>query len=66
MSRKWLQILRQYSKEDNMKKQYKKPEIITEVLLKDDVLEMSYEKDNGYAASKSIFIDDFKIDDILN
>lgn len=49
-----------------MKKQYKKPEIITEVLLKDDVLEMSEEKDNGYAASKSIFIDNFSIDDILS
>lgn len=49
-----------------MKKQYKKPEIITEVLLKDDVLEMSEEKDNGYLASKSIFIDNFSIDDILS
>lgn len=49
-----------------MKKQYKKPEIITEVLLKDDVLEMSEEKNNSYLASKSIFIDNFSIDDILS
>ena len=49
-----------------MKKQYKKPEIITEVLLKDDVLEMSEEKDNKFVASKSIFIDNFSIDDILS
>ncbi|MEE3428254.1 MAG: hypothetical protein VZQ55_04740 [Ruminococcus sp.] len=49
-----------------MKKQYKKPEIVTEVLLEEDVLKMSTDTENSFVNSKSIFIDDFSIDDILN
>jgi hypothetical protein len=48
-----------------MKKQYKKPEIVTEVLLKDDVLTLSQE--NRYVKSKDIFkaVDNYSLDRIL-
>jgi hypothetical protein len=48
-----------------MKKQYKKPEIVTEVLLKDDVLTLSQE--NSYVKSKNIFkaVDDYSLNRIL-
>ena len=49
-----------------MKKQYSKPEITTEVLLKDDVLRMSEETDNRYVGSKKLIKNNFDINDIFN
>lgn len=49
-----------------MKKQYFKPEIKTEVLLKEDVLIISEEKENKYIKSRSIFIDDFSVEKLLS
>ncbi len=48
-----------------MKNKYIKPEIKTEVLFKEDVLEISEETENRYTASGNIFKDNFKIEDIL-
>lgn len=48
-----------------MKKQYSKPEITTEVLLKDDVLRMSEETDNRYVGSKKLIKNNFDINDIF-
>ena len=52
-------------KEDIMKQQYVKPEIITEVLLQEDVLKMSTDTDNSYVNSTNIFDDGFSVEDIL-
>ena len=49
-----------------MKKQYLKPEITTEVLLKDDVLRTSEETDNKYVGSKKVIKNNFDINDIFN
>ena len=48
-----------------MKKQYLKPEITTEVLLKDDVLRISEETDNKYVGSKKVIKNNFDINDIF-
>lgn len=48
-----------------MKKQYFKPEIITEVLLQEDVLKMSTDTDNSYVNSTNIFDDGFSVESIL-
>ena len=52
-------------KEDIMKQQYVKPEIITEVLLQEDVLKMSTDTDNSYVNSTNIFDDGFSVESIL-
>ncbi|MBQ7505628.1 MAG: hypothetical protein IJT79_10010 [Ruminococcus sp.] len=48
-----------------MKQTYIKPEIITEVLLQDDVLKMSTDTDNNYVQSTDVFNDSFAVEDIL-
>lgn len=51
-----------------MKQQYVKPEIITEVLLQEDVLKMSTDTDNSYVESQDLFSPNgrsFSIEDIL-
>ena len=48
-----------------MKQTYIKPEIITEVILEEDVLKMSTDTDNNYVQSRSIFNDSFAVEDIL-
>ena len=52
-------------KEDIMKQTYIKPEIITEVLLQEDVLKMSTDTDNSYVNSTNIFDDGFSVENIL-
>ena len=48
-----------------MKKQYFKPEMNVEILLKTDVLLLSVETDNRYQQSRNIFKSDFTVEDIL-
>lgn len=48
-----------------MKQTYIKPEIITEVLLQEDVLKMSTDTDNNYVQSNNIINDSFAVEDIL-
>ena len=48
-----------------MKQKYVKPELISEVLLEEDVLKMSTDTDNSYAQSNSIFDDSFNVESIL-
>ncbi len=48
-----------------MKKEYTTPKITVDLLMKTDALMASFETDNSYAKSRSIFNDDFTVDDIL-
>lgn len=48
-----------------MKKQYYKPELNIEILMKADVLLVSEQTDNRFVDSQDIFKDDFTVDDIL-
>ena len=48
-----------------MKNKYVKPEIHTEVLIKEDLLQKSLETDNKYMNSNRLFPDSFSVEDIL-
>jgi hypothetical protein len=48
-----------------MKVKYIKPEINTEVLIKEDLLQVSEETENKYLSSKKVLPDNFSIEDIL-
>ena len=48
-----------------MKKQYTKPTIKSEVLLKEDVLRVSAETDNNYVGYKDIHHDKATLEDLL-
>lgn len=48
-----------------MKNKYVKPEIHNEVLIKEDLLQKSFETDNKYLNSKRLLPDNFSVEDIL-